>query len=39
MFGKQLLSCVQYLLLCFGVAQDRMLNGRLIKTSVFIFGI
>ena len=30
MFGKQLLGCVQYLLLGFGVVQGRMLNGRLI---------
>ncbi len=30
MFGKQLLGCVQYLLLGIGVIQDRMLNGRLI---------
>ena len=34
MFGKQLLGCIQYLLLGLGVVQDRMLNGRLIKTSV-----
>ena len=30
MFGKQLLGCIQYLLLGLGVVQDRMLNGRLI---------